>query len=528
MLVDDEEMVRQAIVQKLDWAALGFTVAGQAANGEEALELAEQIAPDVIMTDIKMPFMDGLEFCRRVREQQPGVRLAIFSGFDEFEYAKEAMASQVEEYLLKPINAEELSGVFQRLRASLDEEIAQRRDVDSLRRRYEESLPLLRHQAVHDLLNGRTGLRVESLAEYGMDMQAAGYCVAVLEPHLPPEVRGGTEEQMRLVPLQQLVQERLAGQMGFYMAQAAGRWAVLFLLPQAGGRRRAGQLLSALFPLAQKQLGLKLGIGVGAEVGSLREIALSYRQAQQALDYQILTEPFQCIYIEDIEPGAGSGQGPDAALAEEILRQVKVGHEAELRAAVDAFARELKRENLSIQQYQICLMELATGLLKLIRSYGLNPEEAGAASLLEGCGAGQFSRMEEMGEWLFGACNRLRGAIRRERKDSARQLVEQAKSLLEERYASCELSQDWLCGKLNVSQAYFSTLFKKETGQSFISYLTALRMEKALELLAVTDQKTYQIAEAVGYADANYFSYVFKKQFGLSPSKYKEGLQAPS
>ena len=144
LLADDEEEIRTGIGRKIDWPRLGFSLVGEAGNGEEALELAEQLRPDVVLTDIKMPFMDGLELCRRLRQSLPGAKLVVFSGFDDFEYARQAMGAGVSEYILKPINAPELMEVLAKLRRQLDEQRMERRDMETLRRRYDESLPVLR------------------------------------------------------------------------------------------------------------------------------------------------------------------------------------------------------------------------------------------------------------------------------------------------------------------------------------------------------------------------------------------------
>ena len=138
LLVDDEEEIREGIRRRIDWAGLGFQLAGTAGNGVDALELAEQLRPDVVLTDIKMPYMDGLELCRRLKPLLPAAKLVVFSGFDEFEYARQAIGMNVSEYILKPINAPELSGVLGRLREQLDGERMERRDIEALRRRYEE------------------------------------------------------------------------------------------------------------------------------------------------------------------------------------------------------------------------------------------------------------------------------------------------------------------------------------------------------------------------------------------------------
>ena len=201
LLVDDEADVRNAIADKLDWKALGFQVIGQAGNGEEGLEISEQLKPDVIMTDIKMPFMDGLTFCYRVKEMLPYVKIAILSGFDEFDYAKEAIRLEVDEYILKPIDAEELAQVFLRLKSSLDEEISQRQDIQRLQQFYEENLPLMRQQLLSGLLTGRLmpDFIRQKTQEYQLNLSAAKYGVAVIHYEEAAPLKNGNGQRRSLL-----------------------------------------------------------------------------------------------------------------------------------------------------------------------------------------------------------------------------------------------------------------------------------------------------------------------------------------
>ena len=163
LLADDEEEIRAGISRKIDWTGLGFALVGEAENGAEALELSEQLKPDVVLTDIKMPFMDGLELCRRLRQSLPAAKLVVFSGFDDFEYARQAVGMGVSEYIMKPINAPEMGEVLTRLREQLDKQRMERRDMETLRRRYEESLPVLRELFYTRLLDGR--IRPDQVAD---------------------------------------------------------------------------------------------------------------------------------------------------------------------------------------------------------------------------------------------------------------------------------------------------------------------------------------------------------------------------
>ena len=181
LLVDDEQDIREGISRKMDWLGLGFSLVGEAANGQDALELAETLRPDVILTDIKMPFMDGLELCRILTDRLPAARFVVFSGFDDFEYAKQAIQMNVVEYILKPINADELSDVLRRLKEQLDRERAERRNVERLRSRYTENLPILRELFYANLLDGRIepGTERERAARLDIELQGEEWAVGL-------------------------------------------------------------------------------------------------------------------------------------------------------------------------------------------------------------------------------------------------------------------------------------------------------------------------------------------------------------
>ena len=169
LLVDDEEEVIQVIMKKLDWEELGFSVAGYACNGVKALEMVEEYEPDVVMTDIKMPYMNGMELAHRIKTEFPATKILIFTGFDEFEYAREAVHLEVEEYILKPVNSMEMTDVFRQLKKKLDQEISEKRNVEILQKYYMESLPLLQANFYTMLIEGR-GCE-EELPRYLTDYQ---------------------------------------------------------------------------------------------------------------------------------------------------------------------------------------------------------------------------------------------------------------------------------------------------------------------------------------------------------------------
>lgn len=215
MLVDDEEEVRKAMIRKMNWEQLGFTVVGDAENGEDALEKLEMLEPDVIMTDIRMPYMDGLTLIARIREQYPFIKVLIFSGYDDFEYAKQAIKLNVTEYILKPVNGEELAEILKRVKVSLDEEIEQRRNISKLQESYLGSLPILRELFLNDLVRRTTDVPrvVPKLREYGIDILDARQWLAAV---IHVEQMEQTEERVlsqyqELIPIsvRELVEDHL-------------------------------------------------------------------------------------------------------------------------------------------------------------------------------------------------------------------------------------------------------------------------------------------------------------------------------
>lgn len=528
MLVDDEEEVREAIARKLDWESMGFKVVGTAENGEEALEIAEQLRPDVVMTDIKMPFMDGLTFCRRLKENQMNTKVVIFSGFDEFDYAKEAIKLEVEEYILKPINAAELREVFERLKETLDREIAEKRNMDYFYRYYQESLPIMKDQFLTGLIQGRIPPdRIEELSNsYQLPLKAPFYSVAEIHmDHTNNNRSHGhdpeTWKRMLAVSGKQILDEQVADMFQFHSFLHLDCIVVIGMLQDSSGIRRMIHYLDQFCKICKRVLSVNTTAGIGQICDSLVQLPFSYGGAVDAVEARVLIEPDQAIYIKDIEPNSKAAFMLEDQAVQNIMRAVKLGTEEELKNEVQSMIQHMKKSMLNVNQYQITLMEIVTETLKVIGAYGVETVQVFGTGFDLYRDPAQFETLEMLEHWLLDTMLRLRSFIRRERKDTAKLLVEKAIQYIGEHYGKSELSVDMLCNHLNVSPAYFSALFKKETGMTFVAYLTRIRLERAIYLLEATDQKTYMIAESVGYTEPNYFSYVFKKKYGISPSRYR-------
>lgn len=520
LLVDDEADVLQAMKRKIDWEALGFCMAGTAENGQEAMELAEQMHIDVVLTDIKMPFMDGLTLCKKLKDNYRNMKVVIYSGFDDFEFAREAIHLEAEEYLLKPISAKDLENVFRKIKESLDKEFAERRNVDKLREYYQRSLPSMQEQLFISILEGRvTEEKASALLQvYEMNLEANCYIATILKA----DVKDNGMIQLINLSLKDMVEDYLKGQMGFYSCMYLDRIIIVFMMDSGQEITNVLYHLQQIIKMGSRMLDVNITASAGQMCEELLSVASSYQEAQNAMEYRaILGGTNQVIYINDIEPSPEDSVSLQEFDYQDILRAVKLGDGEETDRAIRKFIENLRNKAVTPNQYQIACMELLTEFTKIGRSYKLGTREIFEADTIPWQEIYQFSSLDELEQWLRQVCTNLRRKLRHERSDSTMKLTEKAKEYIEAHYKESDLSADTLCRYLNVSNAYFSTIFKREVGRGFSAYLTKVRLEHAVELLMTTEDKTYVIAEAVGYMEPNYFSYVFKKEYGISPSKYR-------
>ena len=526
LLADDEEEIRAGISRKIDWSSLGFALVGEAENGAEALELAEQLRPDVVLTDIKMPFMDGIELCRRLKQSLPASKLVVFSGFDDFEYARQAVGMNVFEYILKPISAPELSGVLERLKAQLDEQRMERCNIEALRSRYEESLPLLRELFYTRLLDGQLSPRLikERAAEYEIELPEGTWAVALVQVDCLRESGKVERDELLLLSVRAFLQEHFAMD-GCDVRSVLYNDAVA-LLAHLDERQRIYPLmeeLGRLCKLADSYLGVSLRVGLGLPCFGPQALHSSAEQARSALDYRVLMDTDNVIYIGDLESDRSAWLSLEEEDQRALAAAVKLGSEGQVEQVIGGLMERVRESRLSLPQCHLFFLEIVTCLIKLARSGGAEVEEVFGSDFNGLVSITDFRSLEELERWLDGCCLKLRELLGRRRTDSAWRLVESAKDYIDCSYSDSGLSVETLCSHLHLSPTYFSTLFKRETGMSFTAYVTNVRMEQAARLLRDTEDKTYLIAEKTGYTDPNYFSYVFRRRFGVTPSKYRSG-----
>ena len=525
LMVDDEREVIDVIMRRLNWEELGFTVCGSAGNGAEALEMAEELQPDVVMTDIKMPYMDGLELTRRLRSLFPDIRIIIFSGFDEFEYAKEAIRLGAEEYLLKPIDSAEIRRVFEKIKIQLDEDRDRRRSVERLEEYYQKSLPLLRENFFLSLMDGHIPeekLR-EYIQDYRLELNGPWYVIAVIHVSVSETPRDLTP-RLLAVSVRELAEEYFKDRWNSYVFHYRGNTILLSQLSSPDMVSAYTDDCDRFCRLAKRSCRAVVTVGISGASSRIHELPAAYEGAREALSYRIIYGTGKAINIREIAPDREQVVSRYDETLEDIFKQIRMGNEENMHAGIEAFIDRIGRSGM--REYRMTLMELLTGFYRFCSSNEIDiaqimPEREGrhedVYSYLR-----QMDTADDLKQWLNEISERTLAIMQEQRASKTRSFVSSALDFVRDHYSEEDLDLNMVCSSLGVSAAYFSTVFKKETGSTFINYLTDYRMKEALRLIDEEDEKTYIIAMKVGYADPNYFSYVFKKKFGMSPTKYRK------
>ena len=497
ILVDDEAEVIDMIEKKIHWNDLGFEVAGSATNGVKALELVEKLQPDVVLTDIKMPYMDGLELSRRLNREYPNIYIMLCTGFDEFEYAKEAVHLEIKEYMLKPVNATELSESLTNLKHTLDREREEKLNVKKLNDYFQEVLPKLQ----------------------------SNFFICVIfhtsENHVPE----GMNPLLLSMSVEREIKQRLMDQWNCREFIYMGNTLLILELDAEDKITQITDACDRFCRWAYRIMGAVVTAGIGTVCDSLYEISLSYERAREAVSYRVLYGTKRAINIGEIVPKEQiKPVQSEESRMQTLFRAIRIGDSAEIERAAHGEMEKLHKNTETMSQYNLATMEIVSGFFKFCtdNSLDFNKISGNMQNIYE-----KVSQMDEssLTAWIVQMSETISEKLKCARNSSARRLIVEAQNIVQERYMEADISLDEVCAVLGVSNSYFSSVFKKEAGKSFISYLTDYRMDIAAEMILNTDEKSYTIAEKVGYLDANYFSYVFKKKFGVSPSKYRASVK---
>ena len=529
LLVDDEILVRDAIRENIDWGKLDCELIGDCENGKQAVEFVKTHEVDIVLTDILMPYMDGMELSHFLHDNYPDILIVIFSGFGEFEYAKKAIQYNVSEYMLKPVTAMELTKVIENMKEKLDSRKKEQRKMESLTQvsqDYHKNANVIRSKALDCLVKCTREVQVslDELERMGITFQAASYRVAVFDIDTYSEMYQMDMDKQQESALMAFVLFNVGDEIvvrekaGVVYQEGNNRVCIIF----AGNRTKEfseniHRICHEIQKKVKEVIGLETSIGIGSWVRSPYELIYSYRLAAKAIDYRYLLggnllfdmeekkTDNSIFLINDLEILTESIKSGDRRLMEKTLEQI----ETEIKSALveksyaciylQQVIRAIGNTCQSLSEEPEKIIAQREALLKAVTEQRMFSQ---AAALVEKYAQEVFDALQE----LNSSSGQRQGML--------------AMDYIQKNYMDPCLSLNSICSYLNISTSYFSTIFKEMTGETFIEVLTRVRMEKAKELLENTTMKNYEIAEKVGFSDPHYFGISFKKITGKTPTEY--------
>lgn len=529
LLVDDEILVRDAIKENIDWKSLDCELVGDYENGKQASEFVKEHPVDIVLTDILMPYMDGMELSKFLHDNYPDVVIVIFSGFGEFEYAKKAIQYGVSEYLLKPVTAMELTGVINKMKEKVDQLRREKNKMNKLTEnseKYRKNVQVIRSKNMEALVNCTTDVSksIQRLAEMGIDISAISYRVALFDIDLYSGMYELDTEKQQESALMAFVLYNISDEIvtreeaGFAYQEGNNRVGILFQEKWSRNfTEKTREICREIQEKTKEVMGFDVSMGIGKWVKKPEELVQSHNMAQDTLQYRYLLGGNLLIDMEEKHPVQEISIDEPLSVLKEALKTGQEDLVFQTLVSIEDLIR-----NALMQKSRACMY-----LQQVIRTMDNACEDVSAD--MEQIREGRDELIREITDQKFfgEACEvvarhtkRVISILSAMNTSSSERQARLAIDYIQKNYMVPDLSLNSICSYLNISTSYFSTIFKEETGETFTEVLIRTRMEKAKELLENTTMKNYEIAEKVGFSDPHYFGISFKKMTGYTPTEY--------
>lgn len=541
-LAEDEVVVRETIKRMIPWEELGFELVGEAADGEMALPLLIRQQPDLLITDIKMPFMDGLTLARLAKKEIPGLKVVILSGYDDFNYAKQAIGIGVEDYLLKPITKNALIERLSEIRSRYEHEKTQKEYYE----KFQREMQAYEKNNSRDFFEALVGGSMDMMEVYkraeklGLDIVAEAYNVLIFTMNCDEDFSGQRDEYSSWeAESLELLENFFAGHSSAMLFRSnIFSYGVLL----KGQRETIEENTRACVDEIRKILSRQDGrrewfLAVGQSVERLSQIQKSYHTASRAFSQRYLYDENILYYdeMETMEHPGGQAETEDNAYLQKVdvnalnpailQKFLSNGLQEETENFVKDYFYAIGQEPMeSLVFRNYVILNVRFSVISFIKGLGCDTNEMESADTEEVL-AESGKNMESA---IAYAKKMISQAIEIRDQNSGnknRSILKTAVDFIDSHYMDEEISLNTVANVANVSSNHFSALFSQNMGQTFIEYLTTLRMNKAKELLRCTGMRSSEIAGEIGYKDAHYFSYLFKKTQGMTPSDYRKARE---
>lgn len=521
IIVDDESRIRDTIKNLIPWNDYGFEIIGVAENGLDALTILEEKDVDVIITDIKMPYMDGIELIKKVRESNPTTTLVILSGHDEFSYAQTAIKLNVTEYVLKPVSKKDIIELLIKIKDKLDTEIAIKTDIERLNQLYNNIMPAMKEKIINEIYLGNYNSVKNQINEYELPINFNYYMSCIVE------IDNTENEYNTIFAIKDIIKTNYKDE-NIIQSILENRIIITFYYKSKGQdsiekplfKKRVLKKIQEINQYIKFYTKTNYNIGISKISANIKDLNNLYKQCINALNYKFSNKDQTIFFIEDLEPNNSIEvmMNIQDKYIENLITSIKLGSSNDIEKAVNSLYAN--QSNYNLVQIEAFNLKIVSSLTNLALSYSLNLSLF--SSLIKKIT--ELNTISSTIPKIIELSKDINSLIQEKRASSNIKFVEDAKKLIEQNYQDKNFNQDLLCDILGVSNAYFSSVFKKETKKPFTKALTETRIKYAIKMIEQGNYKSYQIADAVGFSDANYFSFCFKKITGDSPSAYKQKI----
>ncbi|WP_339289975.1 response regulator [Paenibacillus sp. FSL W8-0187] len=523
-IIDDIKSVVDGLTA-MNWEEQGIRVAGVSSNGEEGLTLINGLRPDLVITDIRMPIMDGLSMLRLVLEENPSCKVILISGYADFEYAQQAVQLGAFDFVVKPFTEEDMMSAVLRAKAEVMEERSKRISLREMENKLRESMPALRQEYFALLISHRTSWEEasERWEFLNIELEPRGFVVMLIEiDRFREQVAEQSIQEMELIrfSLLNIMQETLAhyARSVLFRARHDQYLAVLNDTGPSSPIEIAEQCCRNM----ERYTKFTVSVGVGGRVEEISGLPDSYRQAHRALSHHLFTEGNAAIMYDDFLQ-SGSQEPLALEYKDELLLALRSGNavrtDAMLSAISEALQKRISRQN---PDYLLSLYdELAASAIRTL--YEMVPYSEIQPLIqrfrtVQGTAGLPLASLQRQ---LLVLCTEGAELVRRNSLSEGQKVIYKAIG-----YIKGRLSEDITVGEcaahVHLSASYFSSLFKQVTGMTVTQYITSERIQKA-RLLLVEGAQVQEVAAAVGYEERRYFSEMFKKITGQTPSEFRAG-----
>ena len=530
-LVEDESIIRETLRDTVPWTQYGYTFAGEAGDGEMALLLIRQVKPDVLVTDIRMPFMDGLALSELVRQEFPDMKIIIISGYDDFEYARQAISIGVDQYLLKPITKKALLDVLKELKEKIEGERASRNYLAQFHREAEEYEQYTRRVFFERVVAGQLSVQeiYESAAKLDIDLRAQCYTIAFFsvlpEPSGTAEAYSEPGARLRDALLEHFLK---------YPEYVLLRWNLTtYAVLLKGETARMEELSRRCVNTVREQYAAYAPeqswyVAVGRPTQRLSTLPACFEEVSRLWAYRHILPQQHVLTADSVSflTGTGSGNSQldqlDASKVDPaILTGVMQNASArEIPSVADEYIHSVEEALGSKPFCQYLMLSVRFTAARFTAALGVGPKEAFEPLTCLDL-VGRNVTAADLKGYLSAILLRMVELRDQTSSSQCRQLLKQAVAYIDGHFTEESLSLNQVAREVNISANYLSAVFSQEIGATFTEYVTGKRMDRAKELLRATDKRSGEVAAAVGYKDPHYFSFLFKKTQGCTPRDYR-------